>query len=168
MPTTDENLHAAFAGESQANRKYNAFAKKADQEGFPNVARMFRAIAEAETVHALNHFQSMGEVKSTVENLEAAKSGENYEVNEMYPPMLETAQEEDEKAAIRSFNAALETEKVHEGMYEKAIASISEWNDIEAVTYWVCPICGQTFEGDDIPDRCPICNATSDKFMKFE
>ncbi|HMF33194.1 MAG TPA: rubrerythrin family protein [Candidatus Lokiarchaeia archaeon] len=168
MPDTDENLHTAFAGESQANRKYLAFAKKAEQEGYPNVGRMFKAISEAETIHAMNHFQAMGAIKGTADNLETAMGGEHYEVNEMYPPMLEAAQEEEQKAAIRSFGAALATEKVHEGMYQNALTCVTEGSDIEPVTYWVCPICGQTFEGDDIPDKCPVCNAPKAKFMKFE
>lgn len=170
MPTTEDNLKTAFAGESQANRKYLAFAQKADQEKMPNVARMFKAIAEAETVHALNHLRAMGGVKSTKENMEAALGGENYEVTKMYPPMVETAKKEGKKAAEQTTSFALATEKVHEVMYKKALESVKAGKDIPKTTYWVCPVCGLTFEGDfaSLPDKCPVEGTVKAKFIKFE
>ncbi|MHA1797831.1 MAG: rubrerythrin family protein [Candidatus Helarchaeota archaeon] len=166
MPDTNENLATAFAGESQANRKYLAYAKQAEKDNFPNVAKMFRAIAEAETVHALNHLRAMKKVKSTIENLEDAKNGEHYEINDMYPPMVETAKKEGHKQGERSTYYALETEKVHEVMYEKAIKSVKAGKDIEKADIYVCPVCGYTIEGD-APDNCPICKAKKESFLKF-
>jgi rubrerythrin len=167
MVSVEDDLKTAFAGESQANRKYLAFAKKAEEEGFPNVALMFKVIAEAETVHALNHFRVLGEIKSTQENLEAAKTGENYEVTTMYPPMQDRAKKAGNKAAVSTFRFALETEKLHRGMYDAAIETLSEGNDIEKKEYWVCPVCGCTGEGEP-PDKCPICGTKSELFKKFE
>ncbi|MHA1378572.1 MAG: rubrerythrin family protein [Candidatus Helarchaeota archaeon] len=168
MPNTEENLKTAFAGESQANRKYIAFAKKAKKDGFPNIARMFEAIAEAETVHALNHWNALGMVKSTAENLQVAFDGEHYEVNEMYPPMVEQAKKEGHKQGERSTNYALQTEKVHEKMYNIALEAVKTGKDVEKVNYYVCSVCGYTFEGDDLPDNCPICKAKKESFMKFD
>ncbi|MHA1299370.1 MAG: rubrerythrin family protein [Candidatus Helarchaeota archaeon] len=168
MPNTEENLKTAFAGESQANRKYLAFSEKAKKDGFPNVARMFKAIAEAETVHALNHWRALGMVKSTAENIQAAIEGEHYEVNEMYPPMVEQAKKEGHKQGERSTNFALQTEKVHEKMYNSALESVKSGKDIEKINYYVCPVCGYTFEGDDLPDNCPICKAKKESFIKFD
>lgn len=168
MPNTEENLATAFAGESQANRKYLAFSKKADQEKLPNIAKMFRAIAEAETVHALNHIRAMEKVKSTVKNLEAAKEGEHYEVTEMYPPMIDTAKAEGNKNAERTFTFAIEVEKVHRGLYDEAINAVKDGKDIKAVNYYVCPVCGNTFEGEDLPDNCPVCKAKKELFKKID
>ena len=167
MPNTQENLQTAFAGESQANRKYVAFSRKAEKDGFPNVAKMFKAISEAETVHAINHYRAMEMIRSTAENLQVAIDGEHYEVNEMYPPMVETAKKEGHKQGERSTSYALETEKVHEKMYKKALESVKAGKDIEKTSYYICPICGYTFEGDDLPDNCPICKAKKESFMKF-
>ena len=166
MPDTQENLATAFAGESQANRKYLAFAKQAEKDGFPNVARMFRAIAEAETVHAHAHLRAMGLIKSTLENLEGAKGGEHYEILEMYPPMIETAKKEGHKKGERTTSFALEAEKGHEVLYNNAIKAVKEGKDIETKDYHVCPVCGFTMEGDP-PDNCPICKAKKELFMKM-
>ena len=163
----EEDLKTAFAGESQANRKYLAFAQKAEKDGFPNVALMFKVIAEAETVHALNHFRVLGEIKSTKENLEAAKTGENYEVAKMYPPMEEGAKQAGNKAATSTFHFALETEKLHHGLYNEAIKSVTGGKDIQKKKYWVCPVCGCTGEGE-APAKCPICGAKKELFKKFE
>lgn len=164
---TEENLKTAFAGESQANRKYLGFSKKAEKEGFSNIALLFKVIAEAETVHALNHLRVLKQVKSTKENLEAAKAGEHYEIAEMYPPMLKEAESDGNKAASNTFRYALETEKVHRTMYDNAIKSISGGKDIENKKYWVCSVCG--FTGDDAPpDTCPICKAKKNQFTVFE
>ncbi len=169
MPKTEENLRTAFAGESQANRKYIAWSEKAKKDGFPNVARMFKAISEAETVHALNHWNALGMVKSTSENLQGAIDGEHYEVTEMYPPMVEQAKKEGHKQGERSTNFALQTEKVHEKMYRTALERVKAKKDIEKVDYWICPVCGYTFEGpeSELPDNCPICKAKKESFLKF-
>ena len=163
MTKSLDNLKAAFAGESQANRKYLAFAKKADVEGFPQIARLFRAAAAAETVHALNHFRAMDGVKSTAENLEAAIAGENYEVVSMYPPMLAEAIAEGDKRAAKSFEWALAVEKIHEALYTKAGTLLGKGKDAPETTYYVCPICGFTHEGP-MEGRCPVCNTPGERF----
>lgn len=156
--STKDDLQAAFAGESQANRKYTAFAKKADQEGKPQVARLFRAAAYAETVHALNHFKAMGMVKSTAENLQAGMDGEAYEFKDMYPGFLAAAKAaNDNPAAVKSFGFALEAEKGHFDLYAKAKEAVEKGEDMPAKKMWVCEICGHTHEGDEAPEKCPIC-----------
>lgn len=162
MTKSMEDLKAAFAGESQANRKYTAFARKADLEGHPQVARLFRAAAEAETVHAINHFIAMGEVKSTAENLQAAVDGEHYEAVSMYPDFLKDANDDNDKKAIRTFNYALEVEKIHEGLYKDALATLGK--EGEEFDYYVCPVCGNTY-ARNAPERCPICNTPKERFM---
>jgi rubrerythrin len=162
MAKTVENLKAAFAGESQANRKYLAFAKKADEEGHAQVARLFRAVAEAETIHAHSHFQVMEGVQTTAENLKAAIGGENYEVNTMYPAFLSEAQEEGEKKASRSFALALEVEKVHEKLYTEALENLGK--ETGSYDYYVCAVCGSTHAGS-APDKCPVCGAGKDRFL---
>ncbi len=166
MSKSVDNLKTAFAGESQANRRYLAFAKKADDEGFPQIARLFRAAAAAETVHAQNHFRAMDGVKGTAENLETAIAGENYEVVSMYPPMLEEAQAEGDKRAALSFKYALAVEKVHEMLYRKAAEFFGKGKDAPATEYYVCPICGFTHEGP-LEGRCPVCNTPGEKFEKI-
>jgi rubrerythrin len=163
---TDENLMKAFAGESQANRKYLAFAAKAEKEGFPKVSRLFQAIAEAETIHALKHLTTAGKVGSTAENLEAAKEGEHYEFTTMYPEFLQTAEEEGAKTAARGFNLANEAEKVHGQLYEKSLAAVQENHDLQAESFYVCPVCGYV-SLDGTPDRCPICGAKGSSFKVF-
>ena len=165
MSKTYENLMAAFAGESQANRRYLAFAKKAEQEGLVQIAKLFRAAAHAETVHAMNHFKAAGEVKSTAENLQAAIGGENYEVATMYPPMLAEADASGDKAASRSFGWALEVEKIHEKLYKNALEKIGKEQSKE--DYYVCPACGFTHEGP-LQGKCPICGMPGEKFDKVE
>ena len=165
MSKSMEDLKAAFAGESQANRKYLAFAKKADQEGHPQIARLFRAAAEAETVHALNHFIAMGEVKSTAENLKVAIDGEHYEVVTMYPDFLADANAENDKKAIRTFSYALEVEKIHEVLYTEALDSISK--ESESYDYYICPVCGFT-HARNAPDSCPICNTPKERFIQVK
>jgi rubrerythrin len=167
MPKTVENLQTAFAGESQANRKYLAFAKKADQEGMPHLAKLFRAAAAAETVHAHNHLRAMDGVKSTAENLQSAISGENYEVVSMYPPMLAEAEAEGDKRAARSFKYALEVEIVHETLYRKAGDMLAQGKDAADVTYYVCPVCGFTHEGP-LEGNCPVCSTLGSKFEKID
>lgn len=162
MSKTNENLMAAFAGESQANRKYLAYAKKADEQGLPQAARLFRAAAHAETVHALNHFRAAGEVHDTVDNLKAAIAGENYEVVSMYPPMIAEAEAAQEKKAANSLRWAWEVEKVHEALYRKALETLGK---VETFDYYVCPVCGYTHERG-APERCPVCNTPGSKFER--
>lgn len=164
MSTTLENLATAFAGESQARNKYLAFAKKADDEGHPQVARLFRAAAHAEFIHAQNHFRAMGEIKSTAENLEAAISGENYEVVTMYPPFIEEAEAEGAKRAKTSFDFAWQVEKVHEQLYREALGCLNQPQD--DFEYYVCPVCGYTHPRS-APERCPVCNTPASRFEKI-
>ena len=163
MAKTEQDLQDAFAGESQANRKYLAFANKADAEGYRQVAKLFRAAAEAETVHALNHLKELGAIKSTKENLEAAIGGETYEFQKMYPQMILDAEQEG-KGARRSFDLANEVEKIHAALYKKALETLGKNEEID---YYVCEICGNTVEGEP-PDKCPICGALKKMFKKVE
>jgi len=165
MSKSYDDLMAAFAGESQARNKYIAFGKKAEDEGFSAAAKLFRAAAEAEKVHAQNHFKAAGEVKSTAENLQAAINGENYEVTTMYPPMLKNAEEEGNKRAATSFNYALEVEKVHEALYRDALATLSK--DAEVFDYYVCPVCGYTHPRN-APEKCPVCSTPGSKFTQVQ
>lgn len=158
--STENNLKAAFAGESQANRKYLAFAQKADAEGFHGVAKLFRAAAEAETIHALAHLRALGVVKSTKENLEAAVTGETYEFTEMYPGFIAEANEEGVNQARISFEMANEAEKVHAELYKKALSMLDQKSNED---FYVCEVCGNLSEGS-APDKCPICGALASKF----
>jgi rubrerythrin len=164
---TTKNLEIAFSGESQANRKYTAFSRKADQEGLKQIAKLFRAVAEAETVHALNHFKVMGVVGATNENIRNAIKGETYEFTEMYPSMMKSAEKEKEIQARSSFRLANEVEKIHAQLYEKALQSVEEGKDLSAKNIFVCQVCGNTVEGV-APDHCPICGASKDRFKKIE
>jgi rubrerythrin len=163
MSKSYDDLMAAFAGESQANRKYLAFAKKADDDGFPQVARLFRAAAAAETVHALTHLRTAGEVKSTEENLKAAIEGEHYENSEMYPGFIKDAEAEGDAKALRSFTWANEVEKIHEGLYREALATLGKPGD--TFEYYICPICGYT-HARMAPEKCPVCGTLGSKFEK--
>jgi rubrerythrin len=164
MSKTEKDLKDAFAGESQANRKYTAFAKKADSEGYKQVAKLFRAAADAETVHALNHLRELGGAKSTKENLDAAIAGETFEFQDMYPQMIEDAISEGNKRAEISFNYANAVEKIHAALYKKALQNLGK---NEEVDYYVCQVCGNTVEGEP-PDKCPICNSPKRMFKKVE
>jgi rubrerythrin len=161
MSKSTDNLQAAFAGESQANRKYLAFAEKADQEGHPQVARLFRAAAAAETVHAHNHLRTLDGIKSTTENLKAAIAGENYESVTMYPGFLAEAEGEGHKSAIRSFRYALDVEKVHEALYREALDNLGK--EKEEFDYYVCPVCGHTHPRN-APEKCPVCGTLGSRF----
>ena len=165
MSRSIENLREAFAGESQANRRYLAFAQKAEEEGFTQIAKLFRAAAEAETIHAFNHLKIMGEVKSTYENLETSISGETIEYSKIYPEYIKIADEEGNKRAAWSFELANQVEKVHANLYKKAIQAVKGKNDLKITEYYVCRICGNTVE-DQAPDRCPICQAPKKQFFK--
>ena len=167
MGQTEENLKEAFAGESQANRRYLAFARKAEEEGLKSIARLFRAAAEAETVHALAHFRVMEGVKSTVENLQAAIEGEGYEVEKMYPQFLKVANEEGHSAAVNSFSNALEVEKVHHRLYEEALQAARGGQDLPERPIFVCQVCGNTVWGQ-APDTCPICSAPKSRFKEID
>jgi rubrerythrin len=164
MSQSVDDLKAAFAGESQANRKYLAFAKKADEEGYAQAAKLFRAAAEAETVHAHNHLKAMDGVGSTMDNLKEAMGGETYEFESMYPPMVTNAEAEENKKAARSFKFAMEVEKVHAEMYKEAIENINKKEEV--YDYFVCPICGFTAP-KYAPDKCPVCGASGTKFTKI-
>jgi rubrerythrin len=163
---TYSNLEAAFAGESQAFMKYSIFADKAEREGLKEVARLFRAIAFAEKVHATNHLRAMGKIKDTAINLQEAINGENYEVVEMYPAMDAVAKLQEEKSAERSIHYALEAEKIHEVMYNDAKKSVESGKDIPEANVYVCPTCGYTVIGE-APDECPVCGLKKEKFIKF-
>jgi rubrerythrin len=167
MSNTRENLQEAFAGESQANRRYLFFAEKADEAGNKQMAKLFRAAAEAETVHARNHLRVMGDIKSDKENLEAAVSGENYEFTQMYPGFIEQAQAENNKAAERSFDLANKVEKIHHQLFQAALSSLKLGKSLKDAPYFVCQVCGNTVEGE-APERCPICGAPKSRFKKVE
>jgi len=162
--STADNLKEAFAGESQANRKYLAFAKKADEEGYAQVARLFRAAADAETVHAHAHLRVMKGVGDTASNLEEAIGGETHEFTEMYPAFIEEAEKEGASAAAMSFSNANAVEKIHAGLYSKALENLG---NNQAVDYYVCQVCGNTVEGEP-PDKCPICGAPKKMFNRID
>jgi rubrerythrin len=164
MSQTEKNLLAAFAGESQANRKYLAFAKKAEEEGHKGAAKLFRAAAAAETIHAHNHLDVLKGVKSTLENLKEAFSGEHYEFTNMYPEFLIAAKEEKDGAAIASFHWANEVEKVHGALYEQAIKTVEGGAKLPEKDYYICAKCGYTI-ADAAPDKCPVCGAKKNEFF---
>ncbi len=162
MPTTNENLATAFAGESQANRKYLAFARQADKEGLPLIAKLFRAAAEAETIHALAHFANMGGVGTTLQNLEAAVAGETYEFTEMYPPMVEQAKSEGHRGKTM-LGFANQAERVHAKLFQQALAAMKSGKDLSQMDVYLCPVCGD-IELGVAPDKCPICGSA--KYQK--
>jgi rubrerythrin len=164
---TIKNLKEAFAGESQANRRYTAYAQKAEGEGFHNLARLFRAIAESETIHAINHLKSIQGVKSSLENVEEAWKGETDEFTSMYPMFMDQAKRDANNDALKTFFWANEAEKIHADFYERARDSLKEGKDVQVADISVCTVCGNTFEGD-VPDTCPLCEVGSDKFRKIE
>jgi rubrerythrin len=164
VPSTTENLATAFAGESQANRKYLAFARQAEKEGLPQVARLFRAAAEAETIHALAHFANMGGVGTTLQNLEAAVAGETYEFTEMYPPMVAQAEAEGHKGR-HMLGFATAAEQVHAKLFKEALAAMKAGKDLSQMDVYLCPVCGDIEFGTP-PERCPICGAPASKYQK--
>jgi len=165
MAKTEQYLKEAFAGESQANRKYLAFAAKADQDGYPQVARLFRAAAEAETVHAHNHLRALNGIKTTRENLQEAIAGETHEFKSMYPGMIDTAKEEGQKEAERTFRFANEVEKEHARLYQKLLDNLGGAQ--ENYPYYVCPVCGYTSE-KEAPGICPVCGAKGEMFRRMD
>ena len=164
---TAENLKDAFAGESQANRMYLAFSKKAEAEGFKQIAKLFRATAEAETIHAHAHFRVMGGVKTTADNLQSAIDGEGYEFQTMYPKFLAEAEAEGNKAAALSFKSALAVEKIHHGLYSEALETLKAGQDLMAASIYICSVCGNTVIGN-VPDKCEICGTPKDKFFEVK
>jgi len=163
---TEKALNEAFAGESMAHMKYLIFSEIAEKKGYRNIARMFKAIAYAEQVHATNHARNLGIIKKTSENLQSGIDGENFEVEEMYPVYKKTAELQGEKGAELSMHYALEAEKIHREMYKDAKKTAERGEDIEIGEVYICPICGYTHIGSP-PDKCPICGANKDKFRKF-
>lgn len=166
MSTTEKNLSEAFAGESQANQKYRAFAKKAEKEGFPNIAKLFRTTAEAERIHAEGHLQALDGIGSTLENLKKAIDGETYEFTEMYPPMLAEAEKENHKAK-RMFKYAVEAENVHAKLYSLALKAVEEGKDLEVSEFYLCPVCGHIEFGKPT-ENCPICGALASKYITIQ
>ncbi len=162
--SSKDNLKAAFTGESMANRTYLAFAKKADEEGYHQIAKLFRAAAAAETVHAFNHLQRMGEIGTTMENLKEAVNGETYEFETMYPTFIEEAKAEGDNRALWSFEVANKVERVHARLYEKALEELGNNKEVD---YYVCGVCGHTIEGEP-EGNCPICGAPASRFEKID
>jgi rubrerythrin len=165
MPTTMENLRTAFAGESQANRKYLAYARKAQTEGLPQIARLFRAAAEAETIHALGHFQNLDSVRTTLQNLEDAIAGETYELTKMYPPMVDQAEKEGHKGK-GMLGLANKAEQVHARLFQQALDALKSGADLSTMDVYVCPFCGD-IEFGKAPEKCPLCGASGAKFQKI-
>ncbi len=164
---TNENLQEAFAGESQANRRYLAFAQKAETDGFPQVAKLFRAAAEAETIHAHAHLRALGGIQSTAENLKTAVEGERYEFQEMYPGFLSTATEEGNKRAEITFRNANGAEEVHHNLYKQALEAVQAGKDLASMSIFLCPVCGD-LELGEAPEKCPICNTLGSKFIEVK
>ncbi len=167
MGNTQKNLQDAFAGESQANRRYLFFTDKAKKENHPQIARLFRAVAEAETVHAYNHLKNMDGIKSTKENLEEAISGEHYEFTKMYPDFIEQAKAENNKRVETGFTWANKVEKVHHNLYQKALQALEAGQQLKDEPYFVCPVCGFTVAGE-VPEKCPICGTPRSRFKRVE
>jgi len=162
---TEKNLQEAFAGESQANRRYLFFADKAEKEGYTQVARLFRAAAEAETVHARNHFNAMDGVGSTKANLLAGATGEHHEFTRMYPPFIEQAEQENNKRAQVTFEYANEVEQIHHHLFEETLKALEAGKQLKDEPYFVCPICGYT-EAGEAPEKCPVCGTPGNRFKK--
>lgn len=163
---TQDNLNAAFGGESMASMKYRIFADRAERENKPNIARMFRAISFAEQAHATGHFRELGEIKATPENLAAALAGEEFEIAEMYPAYLAVAELQEERGAIRSITYAITAEKIHAELYKAAKEKAEAGEDIDIGTVYICPVCGHTVIGE-APDRCPVCAAKKEAYEAF-
>lgn len=163
---TEENLKAAFAGQSQAHMRYLIFAEVAEKEGKPNLARLFRAIAYAEQVHATNHYRELGMIRGSMDNLDVAIAGETYEVEEMYPAFISVAELQKEEGAKRAFHFAIEAEKIHAQLYRQAKEAAEKGEDVKLDKIYICPVCGHTVVGTP-PERCPICGAPREKYREF-
>ena len=166
MATTKENLKEAFAGESQANQKYRAFAKKAEKDGFVNIAKLFRTTAEAERIHAEGHLKALDMIQSTAENLQSAIDGETYEYTEMYPPMVDLAEADGHKAKTM-FKFAVDAERVHAEIYAKALAAVQKGVDLDTGDFYLCPVCGY-IEVGGAPEKCPVCGALKKIFVQMD
>jgi rubrerythrin len=164
MASTIDNLKEAFAGESQASQKYRAFAKKAETDGFPNIARLFRTAAEAERIHAEGHLKALDGVGSTAENIQTAIDGETYEYTTMYPPMVKQAELDGHKAK-RMFSYATGAEEVHARLYRLALEAAKQGKDLTETEFYLCPVCGHIEFGKP-PATCPVCGAKGDKYVK--
>lgn len=164
LSKTEQNLENAFAGESQANRKYLAFAEKAETEGYPQAAKLFRAAAHGETIHAHAHLRALGGIASTADNLKAALGGETFEFESMYPPMIAEAEAEGNKAATRTFSYANEVEKIHAKLYQNAMDNLE---NLPSQDYYVCSVCGY-IAVDETPESCPVCKATAKAFSRVD
>ena len=167
MSDTQKNLQDAFAGESQANRRYLFFAERAEREGHPQIARLFRAAAESETVHARNHLEAMDGIGSTTDNLRAAADGENYEFTQMYPGFIEQAKSENNERAEISFTHANAVEEIHHGLYQTALKALEAEQKLKDEPYFVCQVCGYTVAGE-APEKCPVCGAPITRFRLVE
>ena len=167
MSKTQDNLQAAFAGESQANRRYLFFAEKAEKEDHPQIARLFRAAAESETVHARNHLEAMGGIKSTKDNLGAAIDGEHHEFTQMYPDFIEQAKAENNEDADISFAWANKVEKIHYGLFQKDLEALVTGQKLKGESYFVCQGCGYTV-GSEAPEKCPVCGALRSQFKRVD
>ena len=164
---TEKSLQEAFAGESMAHMKYMIFSEIAEKEGFKNIARLFKAIAYAELVHAKNHARNLGYIGSTAENLQAGMDGEKFEIDEMYPAYDAIAELQGEEGAKRSIHFALEAEKIHYHLYSSAKEEVEKGKDMDISDIYICPVCGYTYVGDNPPEKCPVCGLPKDKFAKF-
>ena len=162
---TMDNVKAAYAGESQANRKYLSFSEKAVQDGYPVIARLFRAASDAEAIHARNLLTVMGAVKSTAENLASSVEGETHEFTEMYPEFIREAESEGQKNAVQPFTHAMKAEEVHAGLYKRAAEAVAAGKDLAATKVLLCPVCGNVAL-DEAPERCPICNIPGARFRE--
>ncbi|MCF6308850.1 MAG: rubrerythrin family protein [Sulfurimonas sp.] len=165
MPTTQENLETAFSGESQAFQKYSAFADRAEKDGFANIAKLFRTTAEAEKIHASGHLKAMDKIDSTLDNLKAAIQGETYEFEDMYPPMYEQAKKDNHKAK-KMFGYAMEAEKVHAELYNKAFQAVKDGKDLDEINIYLCPICGHIELGTPL-EKCPVCGAKASVYIQL-
>jgi len=168
MTKTKKNLSDAFAGESQANRRYLAFAGRADEEGYPEIAKLFRSIAEAETVHGLNHLRVLGGVDSTKKNIEKAIEGEQEEIEEIYPEFVQQADKEENQRAKETFGYALSVEKIHKKLLKEAWKDAKQGKDIVKERIMVCPVCGNTMKGEEIEDPCPICTTPKSEYREIK
>jgi rubrerythrin len=166
MATTKDNLKEAFSGESQANQKYRAFARKAEKDGFVNIAKLFRTTAEAERIHAEGHLKALDMIQSTAENLQAAIDGETFEYTKMYPPMVELAEADGHKAKTM-FKFAVDAERVHAEIYQKALEAVKKGVDLDTSDFYLCPVCGY-IEVGGAPEKCPVCGALKKIFVQMD
>jgi rubrerythrin len=159
-----QDLEKAFAAESEANHQYLSFAAKAEEEGFAQIGRLFRAVAEAEAVHARNHLLVLQAADGTRENLKHALARETHEFDVMYPAMIITAQADGDEKVKQTFQWAKAVERIHLDLYQKALETWEE--DPGDFPYWICPSCGHTHERE-APSECPVCGTEGRKFVRI-